>query len=139
MGGGYMGGGMMGGGYMGGGMGQSYGMMGGMGQSNGMMGSGYMGWSNGMMGGYQGQSPNSTWSQNYSSTQQAVTSSTTASVNNPATVLAHTADLNLTSKQVQVLEKMVDSGRQRAALVLTQAQRKTLAEIIGPVRKSRST
>ena len=150
MGGGMMGGGGMGGGYMGG-MGQPYGMMGGMGnggmmggmgQSYGMMGgmgNGCMGRSNGMTGGYQGQGQNGTGSQNYSSMQQAVTSSTSESVNNPATVLAHTADLNLTSKQVQVLEKMLNSGRQRAALVLTKAQRKTLAQIISVVPKSRST
>ena len=51
-------------------------------------------------------------------------------------MLAHTADLNLTGKQVQVLEKMVNSGKQRAALVLTQPQRKQLAQIIGIVPKS---
>ena len=149
---GMMGGGYSGGGFMGG-MGQSPGMMGG--NSGGgygwwlhgwhgaavrrNMGGGYMGQSSGMMGGYQGQSPNSPWSQNYSGTQQAGTSCTNATVNNPSTVLAHRADLNLTSKQVQLLEKMVTASKQHAAFVLTQAQRRQLAEIVGPVRKSRST
>jgi len=112
-----MGGGNMGGGYMGG--------MGGMGQSNGMMGN-------------RGQGPNSTAAQN-SSPQPTVTSSPSESVNNPGTVLAHTDDLSLTSKQVQLLEKMLKSGKQQAALVLTNAQRKQLAEIVGPLRKSKST
>ena len=112
-------------------MGSGY--MGGMGQSYGMMGSGYPGWSNGMMGGYQGQSLNSTWSQNYSSTQQAVTSSTVATLNNPSTVLAHTADLNLTSKQVSGARKM-PALASRAALVLTPAQRKQLAQIVALCR-----
>jgi len=33
---------------------------------------------------------------------------------------------------------MLSSGKQRAALVLTKVQRKQLAEIIGPIRKSGS-
>ncbi len=149
-GGGMGGGGMMGGGYPGGGfmggMGQSPGMMGGnsfggnmggMGQQfGGMMGGGYMGQSSGMTGGYWGQRQNGMGSLNYSGPQQAMTSSSNVSLNNPSTVLAHTADLNLTGKQVQVLEKMVNSGKQRAALVLTQPQRKQLAQIIGIVPKS---
>jgi len=48
-------------------------------------------------------------------------------------------DPNRTSKQVQSLEKMLNAGKQRAALVLTNAQRKQLAEIIGVLRKSGST
>jgi hypothetical protein len=47
--------------------------------------------------------------------------------------------LNLTSKQVTALEKMVKSGKQRAALVLTQGQRKQLAAIVWVGPKSRST
>ena len=90
-----------------------------------------------MMGGYQGQGLNSSGSQNYSS-PLLLSSNTNATVNNPSTVLAHTDDLKLTSKQVQSLEKMLSSGKQRAALVLTKVQRKQLAEIIGPARKSGS-
>jgi hypothetical protein len=126
----------MGGGYMGGGgMGGS--RMGGMGQSNGGMGG--TGQSNGMTGGCQGQGPNSTRSQDSSASQPAVTSSTPASVNDPTTVLAHKDDLNLTTKQVQLLEKMLSTGKLHAAPILTAAQRKQLAQIISPVRKPGST
>ena len=76
--------------------------------------------------------------QNYSSPQQTQPSSPSASLNNPATVLAHEGDLSLTSKQMQALEKMLSSGKQHAALVLTAAQRKQLAGIIGPARRSGS-
>ena len=85
------------------------------------MGGGYMGGmgqSNGTRGGCRGQGQSSTGAQN-SSPQQAVTTSTNTSVNDPATVLAHQNDLNLTSQQVQRLEKMLSSGKQRASLVLT--------------------
>ncbi len=94
----------------------------------------------GMSGGYPG-SGNSygTGSQNYSSPQQSQTSSPTASLNNPATVLAYEGDLNLTSKQVQALERMANSGKQHAALVLTAAQRRQLADLVGTARKSGST
>ena len=56
-------------------------------------------------------------------------------MNDPATILAHADDLKLTSKQVQRLEKMLGSGKQRASLVLTKAQKTTLAAIIGAGRK----
>ena len=128
----------------GGGMGYSRGGMGGYTgggySNNGYSNSGYAGGtgqSNGMMGGYQGQGLNSSGSQNYSS-PLLLSSNTNATVNNPSTVLAHTDDLKLTSKQVQSLEKMLSSGKQRAALVLTKVQRKQLAAIIGPARKSGS-
>ncbi len=87
-------------------------------------------------GGYPGQGPNGTGSQNYPSAQLASMGS--ASVNNPVTALAHDDDLNLTSDQVQRLEKMVSSGKQRASLVLTKVQKKKLAEIVGAVRKPRT-
>ncbi len=88
----------------------------------------------GMGGGYS----NGSGSQNYSYPQQSKISSPNTSLNNPATVLAHEDDLNLTSKQVQALEKMAKSGKQRAALFLTPAQRKQLAGIVGILRKSGS-
>ena len=119
----------------GGGMGYSRGGMGG-----GYSGGGYMGGpgqSNGMTGGYQGQSTNSTGSQN-SNPQQAQSSSTIERVNNPSTVLAYEGDLNLTSKQVQLLNKMASSGKLHAAFILTPAQRKQLAALVGTVRKSGS-
>ena len=65
--------------------------------------------------------------------------SSITTLNNPTTVLAHEDDLNLTSKQMQALEKMAKSGKQHAALVLTSAQRKQLAGIVGIVRKSGTT
>jgi len=90
--------------------------------------------------GYQGSgSPYGTASPNYSNSQQAPASSSNLSLNNPATVLAYEGDLKLTGKQVQLLEKMLSSGKQHAALILTNAQRKQLAETIGRVRKSGST
>jgi ATP-dependent Clp protease adapter protein ClpS len=93
-----------------------------------------------MGGGYSnGGYSNAPGSQYYSNPQQPQTSSPDTSLNNPATVLSHEDDLNLTSKQVQALEKMVQSGKQHAALVLTSAQRKQLAGIVGIVRKSGST
>ncbi len=136
---------------------QSSGTMGsGTGQSYGTMGSGYTGYTSctgqsygttgsnsgqsyGTMSGCYGQGSSSTGSQNATSLQQAVTSSTTASLNNPATVLAHAGDLNLTSQQMYALEKMLKSRKQHAALVLTSAQRKQLAGIVGIVRKSGTT
>ncbi len=118
---------------------------GGKGHSHGGMSGGYMvggysagyaggGYSGGMTGSYRGQSAASTASQNYSSPQQAPAGSANASLNNPATVLAYESDLELTSKQTQALEKMLKSGKQRAALVLTQGQRKQLAQIVGLAR-----
>jgi len=89
-------------------------------------------------GGYQGGSGYGTGSPNYSS-PQAPTSSPNVSLNNPATVLAYEGNLNLTSKQVQALEKMLNSGKQHAALVLSNAQRKQLAGIVAVLRKSGST
>ena len=82
-------------------------------------------------GGYGGQGG----VQNYSSPQQTATSSTSASVNNPATVLAHRRDLKLTSKQVLSLKKMLISHQQQATRVLTKAQKRKLAEIVGLARK----
>lgn len=99
----------------------------------GGMGGGYSGGYSG--GGYS----NGPGSQYYFNPQQAQTSGPNTSLNNPATVLAHEDDLNLTSKQVQALEKMATSGKQHAALVLTAAQRKQLAGIVGTVRKSGAT
>jgi len=90
-------------------------------------------------GGYQGGSSYGTGSPDYSNSQQAPTSSPNVSLNNPATVLAYEGDLNLTSKQVQALERMLNSGKQHAALVLTSVQRKQLAGIVGVLRKSGST
>ena len=116
--------------------------MGGSYSMGGYAGGGYTGGtgqSYGTTGSYRGQSPSTSGSQNSSSLQEAITSSTPASLNNPATALAHASDLSLTSKQVNALEKMVKSGKQRAALVLTQAQRKQLAQIVGIVPKARST
>jgi hypothetical protein len=99
----------------------------------GYPGSGYPG------GGYPGGGyMHGTGSQN-ASPQQVQSSSPSVSLNNPATVLAHTTDLKLTDKQVQALDRMLSSGKQHAALVLTQAQRKQLAGIVGTVRKSGST
>jgi hypothetical protein len=98
----------------------------------GGMGGGYSGGYSG--GGYS----NGSGSPYYSNPQPAQTSSPNTSLNNPATVLAHEDDLKLTSKQVQALEKMATSGKQHAALVLTSAQRKQLAGIVGIVRKSGS-
>ena len=92
---------------------------------------GGMGQSYGMMGGYSGLGPNNTGLPNYSS---PVVGSTIASVNNPATVLAHEFDLNLSSSQVQRLAKMLVSGKQRATLVLTKVQKTRLAAILGLVR-----
>ena len=89
----------------------------------------------GMGGGYS----NGSGSPYYSNPQSAQTSTPNTSLNNPATVLAHEDDLSLTSKQVQALEKMANSGKQHAALVLTSALRKQLAGIVGIVRKSGST
>ena len=89
-------------------------------------------------GGYQGGSGYGSGSPNYSNSQTP-TSSPNVSLNNPATVLAYEGDLSLTSKQVQALEKMLNSGKQHAALVLTTAQRKQLAGSVGVVRKSGST
>jgi hypothetical protein len=94
----------------------------------------------GMGGGYSGGGySNGPGSQNYSYSQQAQTSSPNTSLNNPATVLAHENELNLTSKQVQALEKMAKSGKRHAALVMTAAQRKQLAGIVGIIPKSGST
>jgi hypothetical protein len=94
----------------------------------------------GMGGGYSGGGySNGPGPQYYSNPQQAQTSSPNQSLNNPATVLAHEDDLSLTSKQVQALDKMAKSGKQHAALVLTSAQRKQLAGIVGTSRRSGST
>jgi hypothetical protein len=71
--------------------------------------------------------------------QQAVTNNTLASANNPVTVLAHATDLKLTSTQVQQLKSMLNSGQRQAARVLTMAQRKKLAMILGSARKSGSS
>jgi hypothetical protein len=57
-------------------------------------------------------------------------------VNNPATALANGDVLDLTADQVKRLEKMAASGKQHAALVLTTAQKKALAQIISPARKT---
>jgi hypothetical protein len=57
----------------------------------------------------------------------------------PATALAHAGELNLTGKQVNALEKMLQSRQRHAARVLAQPQRKQLAQIAGIVPKSRST
>jgi hypothetical protein len=86
-------------------------------------------------GSYQGQGPSGDRLQNYLNPRQATTVNMNLSLNNPATVLSHSDDLDLTSKQVQSLEKMRNSGKQHAAFVLTKAQRKQLAEMIGVVRK----
>ena len=107
----------------------------------GGMGGGYSGGysGGGYSGGYSGSGySNGSGSQYYSNPQPAQTSGPNTSLNNPATVLAHEDDLSLTSKQVQALEKMANSGKQHAALVLTSAQRKQLAGIVGIVRKSGS-
>jgi hypothetical protein len=61
-----------------------------------------------------------------------------ASVNNPVTVLSYKDDIKLTVKQVQLIEKMIDSGKQHAAQILTDSQRKQLVKIVGPVRKPKS-
>jgi hypothetical protein len=88
---------------------------------------------------YSGQGWNSLASQSYSPLQQAVTNNTLASANNPVTVLAHATDLKLTSTQVQQLKSMLNSGQRQAARVLTMAQRKKLAMILGSARKSGSS
>ena len=117
---------------------------GGMGYSRGGGGGGYYG------GGYAGggmsqpygsaanyyQSPYDSTSQYSGSQQPAATSGAGASLNNPATVLAHADGLNLTGKQVQLLEKMQKSGKQRAMLILTKDQRKQLVGSIGSTRKA---
>ena len=106
---------------------------------------GSTGQSYGTTGGYysgQGLSSmglNGMGSQNLFSSQQIMTSGANASLNNPATVLAYAGALNLTSTQIYALEKMLKAGKQRAALVLNQAQRKELAEIVGMVPRSRAT
>lgn len=51
-----------------------------------------------------------------------------ASVNNPVTALAHDDDLNLTSDQVQRLEKMVSSGKQCVARSDQGAEEKTCGD-----------
>jgi hypothetical protein len=112
----------MGGGYMGGG-----GYSGG-----GYSGSGYSG---GTTDGYYRQGSSGSGSQYYAGMQQTVTSSANASLNNPATVLANQSVLNLTGKQVTALEKMLTTGKQHAVLVLTPAQRKQLAQMVGVVSK----
>jgi hypothetical protein len=76
------------------------------------------------------------------SQSSAASSSTTAdsaSPNNPATVLARAEELNLTGKQVQLLEKMQKSGKKRAMLVLTKEQRKQVVGSAGSTRKSSSS
>jgi hypothetical protein len=142
-----------GGGGGGGGMGYSRG-------GGGMFGGGYGGmtggytpssYSGGMMGSTPGgsamsgttqssayQNLNGNVSPYYRVPQQTVVSSRKSGLNNPATVLAHADDLKLTSKQVQLLEKMQTSGKQRAMLVLTTAQRKQLVQIVGLIKTSGS-
>ena len=85
------------------------------------------------------QNLNGNASQFYSVPQQTGVSSRNSGLNNPATVLAHADDLKLTSKQVQLLEKMQTYGKQRAMLVLTAVQRKQLVQIVGLVKTSGST
>ncbi|MGD0899509.1 MAG: hypothetical protein ABR915_16880 [Thermoguttaceae bacterium] len=91
----------------------------------GGMGGGY----GGGMGGYP---MSGMGSQAYPGQQQGMTGSTTVNQNDPATVLAHTDDLNLTDNQVQRLEKMLNSGNKHATVILTSAQKKKLKELVGP-------
>jgi hypothetical protein len=113
-GGGAMGGGQMGGGPMGGGFGG-----GGLGGGGGPMFGGPMG--GGAMGGG--------WTTNGATGSQ---SNTASQLNDPATALANTNNLDLTSDQVQRLEKMASSGTKHAGLILTAEQRKKLRELVGP-------
>ncbi len=144
---GYMRGGGGGGGYLGGGYSGGYNTGGGY---SGYGGYGYGGNGYGAMGnsaaGYMGgtsasgscQSSGGSGRRNYSFPQQSTTGSASAGPNNPATVLAHADDLQLNGKQVQTLQRMQSSGRQRAMLVLTTAQRKQLVALVGPVRHTSS-
>jgi hypothetical protein len=104
------------------------------------------------MGGYPVQVSTGTWSPsysalqqtetellNYSALQQTGTISASAILNDPATILAHANALNLTGTQVQRLKKTLNSGNQQAVQVLTKAQKKKLAAILGIVRKPGST
>ena len=121
MGGGYMGGGYSNGGYSSGGY-----------SGSGYSGSGYSG------GGYSGGAwqPYDSASQTSAGQQSATTGSASTSPNNPATVLALADELSLTAKQVQLLEKMQKSGKERALLILTKEQRKQFIGRNGMARKA---
>ena len=97
------------------------------------MSGGYMGSTGqlGATGGYAGQSLNSTGSPYYANPQQALLGSTSSNLNDPATVLTHATDLNLSTKQVQRLEKMLSAGKQHATTVLTTVQKKKLVRLVG--------
>jgi hypothetical protein len=133
--GGGMGGGY-GGGYSFGGGGGGYSYGGGYGNTMGpsapSYGSSAGSWGQGSYG-YGSQYPFG--SQQGSLGSQAGSSGSASAFNNPATVLSYQSELNLTSKQVQALEKMESSGKQRAGIVLTQQQRKILAQTIGVLRR----
>ncbi len=68
--------------------------------------------------------------------QSASTGSATDSPNDPAAVLARAEELELTAKQVQLLEKMQKSGKERALFILTKEQRKQLIGRNGTVRNA---
>jgi hypothetical protein len=95
---------------------------------DGCLGGSFMGGGSGrsgvMMNNSWGQAQGNTAVQSNFTSQDATASSTTTSLNNPTTVLAHKDNLELSGKQVLLLEKMQKSGKQRAALSLTTAQRK---------------
>jgi hypothetical protein len=128
---------------------------GGMGFSRGGMGGGYFGGNYG--GGYYGsgytggawqpygaagnhyQNAYGSASQNSGSQQPDASGVADTSPNNPATVLAQADDLNLTAKQVQLLEKMQKSGKKRAMLILTKEQRKQLVGGSAVTRKASSS
>jgi len=102
---------------MGGGMGSQQGMMGPMGQGMGGMGGGMGG-----MGSQQGMMANMHMDQN-----------------DPAAVLAHKDDLSLTKEQVQRLERMLKSGKMRAAPLLSKEQKKKFQELAGTQAAARDT
>jgi hypothetical protein len=78
--------------------------------------------------GYGGMSSQSGQSQS----SQPQVSTGVASVNDPANLLAHQDDLNLTQDQMQRLQKMVAFGKTKhATVILTQEQRKTLKGLSG--------
>jgi hypothetical protein len=94
------------------------------------MGGGAMG--GGAMGGGMG-------SQSFGGPQQGMTGSARPNLNDPATALANTDNLDLTSDQVQRLQKMARSGSKHAGLILTADQKKKLHQLVGTQRKARSS
>jgi hypothetical protein len=129
----------------GGGMGYSRGGMGGSYFGGGYMGGGYSpsAWQPSSAAGnypaaYGSASQNSTGQQS-TGQQSSGTTGANMSFNNPTTVLAHSDDLNLTDKQVKLLEKMQKSGKQRAMLILTKEQRKQLVGSVSAPHKATSS